>query len=172
MYGPQVCSWVLDCHVGPYLDVWQLVNLDILVLYSDLCCGFFLGLLLNFFYASLPLRSKFAAVSWEYTEHPYSFCAGDNSPFLDRVLWYCRRAIQSFLQPSFNQSKLFVLCLIFLYWLDGGLSFAIALCIVQGRYMLYKSPILCNMLKLIGSELQSYIRPEHIWDHCLAKLCS
>ena len=86
MYGLQVCSWVLDCHIGPYLDVWQLVNLDILVLYSYLCCGFFLGLLLNFFYALLPLRSKFAAVSWEYTEHPYSFCVGDNSPFLYRVL--------------------------------------------------------------------------------------
>ena len=43
----------------------------------------------------------------------------------------------------------------FLYRLDGGLSFAIAPCIVQGRCMLYKSPFLYNTLKLISSELLS-----------------
>ena len=31
--GPQVCSWVLDCHIGPHLDVWQVASRGILVLY-------------------------------------------------------------------------------------------------------------------------------------------
>ena len=65
-----------------------------------------------------------------------------------------------FLHPSFFQSKLFILYY-FLHWLDGGLSFAIAPCIIQGRYMLYKSPILCNTLKCIGSELESYISDQN-----------
>ena len=66
VYGPQVCSWVLDYHNGPHLDLRQVVSHGILVLHGDLSCGFFLGLLLNFFYASQPLRSKFTAVSWEH----------------------------------------------------------------------------------------------------------
>ena len=109
-----------------------------------------------------------AYLNW--TEHQCSFCVVDNPPFLNRVLWYCRRIIQ-----SFSSCKLFpvqaVYIILFLHWLDGGCSFAIAPCIVQGRYMLYKSPILCNTLKRIGSELESFIRPEHIWDCCLAKSC-
>ena len=31
--GPQVCSWVLDCHIGPHLDDWQMASHGILVLY-------------------------------------------------------------------------------------------------------------------------------------------
>ena len=63
VYGPQVCSWVLDCHIRPYLDVRQVASCGILALHGDLCCVFFLDLLLNF-YASLSLRSELPAVSW------------------------------------------------------------------------------------------------------------
>ena len=101
VYGPQVCSWVLDCHIGVHLDVWQVASHGMLLLHSDLCCGFFLGLLPNFFHASLPFRSELPSwagiLSW--TECPYSFCVGDSPPFLNEVLWYCSRV---FLHPSFN----------------------------------------------------------------------
>ena len=58
VYGPQVCSWVLDCHIGVHLGAWQVASHGMLLLHSELCCGFFLGLLPNFFHASLPLKSE------------------------------------------------------------------------------------------------------------------
>ena len=66
VYGPQVCSWVLDCHIGPHLDIWQVGIHGMLLLHGDLSCAFFLGLLLKIFYGSVPLRSKLPAVSWNH----------------------------------------------------------------------------------------------------------
>ena len=42
VYGPQVCSWVLHCHIGPHLDVWQVASRGILLLYDDLALLWFL----------------------------------------------------------------------------------------------------------------------------------
>ena len=34
VYGPQECSWVLDCYIGPHADVLQVVSCGILVFHG------------------------------------------------------------------------------------------------------------------------------------------
>ena len=80
-------------HTGPYWNVWQVVSCDFMVtsLVVSSCCWAF---------SMIHCHSGANYLQWAgsifWTEHQHSSCVVDSPPFLNRVLWYCRRIIQSF----------------------------------------------------------------------------
>ena len=121
VYGPQVCSWVLDCLIGP---IWQ-VAIKLWHISTSRWPH------LSFYPRPVAeLFLCFAATLEQIACSELGPCLGLGVLHIVfvQVNGCCDIAgglYRAFLHQSFNQSKLFVLCIIF-YWLVGGLSFAVA----------------------------------------------